>query len=177
MCHRNHIHISFTWDGASGRTSFWDGTPMDGPYCKPARSSASTRPAVAPPTWSPSARSACSARARRVGVPERCRLQQDRWSGDSHRMYAKVTGQGGIPATGVAAVAVQVTAMGSNAPANVRIWAPGQCKSEIVAKVADEQGRRRHGHRPGGVGRDHRPRHLGRRDGPLGRRRRLLPGW
>ena len=41
VCHRNHIHISMTWDGASGRTSFWDGTPMDGPYCKPARSSAS----------------------------------------------------------------------------------------------------------------------------------------
>ena len=57
-----------------------------------------------------------------LGVPERCRLQQDRYSGDSHRIYAKVTGQGGIPATGVAAVAVQVTAMASNAPANVRIW-------------------------------------------------------
>ena len=22
-CHRNHIHISLSWDGAMGRTSFW----------------------------------------------------------------------------------------------------------------------------------------------------------
>lgn len=27
-CHRNHIHISLSWDGASGRTSFWDGTAL-----------------------------------------------------------------------------------------------------------------------------------------------------
>ena len=134
-CHRNHIHISLTWDGASGRTSFWDGTAMDGPYCKPARSGASTPGGgrAADPIAVGPVRVLGTRKA--VGVPERCRLQQDRWSGDSHRIYAKVTGQGGIPASGVAAVAVQVTAMGSNAPANVRIWAPGQSKSEIVDKV------------------------------------------
>jgi hypothetical protein len=66
-------------------------------------------------------------------------LQQDRWSGDSHRIYTKVTGQGGVPDSGVAAVAVQVVAMGSNANSNVRIWAPGQSKSEIVAKVPMNQ--------------------------------------
>ena len=38
-------------------------------------------------------------------------------------------------ADGVAAVAVQVTAMGSNAPSKVRIWTPGQQKSEVVVKV------------------------------------------
>jgi hypothetical protein len=134
-CHRNHIHISFTWDGASGRTSFWDGTPMDGPYCAPARSSAGTigggraGDAVAvDPVRVLGTRKA-------VGVPERCRIQQDRWSGDSHRVFPKVTGLGGVPETGVAAVAVQVTAMASNAPSNVRIWSPGQSKSKIVAKV------------------------------------------
>jgi hypothetical protein len=134
-CHRNHIHISFTWDGASGRTSFWDGTAMDGPYCKPARSSSSVpgggrAAAVVPvdPVHVVGTRKA-------IGVPERCRLQQDRYSGDSHRIYAKVTGQGGVPATGVAAVAVQVTSMGSNAPANVRIWGPGESKSQVVVKT------------------------------------------
>jgi hypothetical protein len=38
-CHRNHVHISLTWDGASGRTSFWDGTAL-APYCPSARSDA-----------------------------------------------------------------------------------------------------------------------------------------
>jgi hypothetical protein len=32
ICHRNHIHISLNWDGASGRTSLWDGTVLS-PYC------------------------------------------------------------------------------------------------------------------------------------------------
>jgi hypothetical protein len=135
VCHRNHIHISLTWDGASGRTSFWDGTPMDGPYCKPARSSASTPGGGRAAEMIPVGPVKVLGTRKAVGVPERCRLQQDRYSGDSHRIYAKVVGQGGIPATGVAAVAVQVTAMASNAPANVRIWAPGQSKSQVVAKV------------------------------------------
>jgi hypothetical protein len=135
VCHRNHIHISLTWDGASGRTSFWDGTPMDGPYCKPARSSASIPDGGRAADMVPVEPVKVLGTRKAVGVPERCRLQQDRYSGDSHRIYAKVTGQGGIPATGVAAVAVQVTAMASNAPASVRIWGPGQSKSQVVAKV------------------------------------------
>ena len=134
-CHRNHIHISFTWDGASGRTSFWDGTAMDGPYCKPARSGATAPDGGRSADMIAVGPVHVLGTRKAVGVPERCRLQQDRWSGDSHRVYAKVTGQGGIPETGVAAVAVQVTAMASNAPANVRIWAPGQPKSQVVAKV------------------------------------------
>jgi hypothetical protein len=134
-CHRNHIHISLTWDGASGRTSFWDGTPMDGPYCKPAHTSASIPAGGRAADAVPVEAVRVLATRKAVGVPERCRLQQDRWSGDSHRIYAKVTGQGAVPATGVAAVAVQVTAMASNAPANVRIWGPGQSKSQVVVKV------------------------------------------
>jgi hypothetical protein len=135
VCHRNHIHISMTWDGASGRTSFWDGTPMDGPYCKPARSSASIPGGGRAADMIPVEPVKVLGTRKALGVPERCRLQQDRYSGDSHRIYAKVTGQGGIPATGVAAVAVQVTAMASNAPSSVRIWGPGQSKSQVVAKV------------------------------------------
>ena len=134
-CHRNHIHISLTWDGASARTSFWDGTPMDAPYCAAQRTSATTvgggraadLVAIAPMRVL-NTRNA-------TGIPVRCRLQQDRWSGDSHRLYAKVTGLGGVPESGVAAVAVQVTALGSNSQANVRIWSPGQSKSQVVAKV------------------------------------------
>jgi len=70
-----------------------------------------------------------------LGVPERCRLQQDTISGDSKRIYAKVTGMGGIPAEGVAAVAVKVAALGANAPSRIRIWGPGEGRSDIVVKV------------------------------------------
>ena len=135
VCHRNHIHISLTWDGASGRTSFWDGSPMDGPYCKAARSSASVLSSGRAADMVPVSPVKVLGTRKAIGVPERCRLQQDLYSSSSHRIFAKVTGQGGVPADGVAAVAVQVTAMASNAPSKVRIWSPGQSKSEVVVKV------------------------------------------
>lgn len=134
-CHRDHIHISLTWDGASGRTSFWDSTPMDAPYCPRARSSA----ALASPGRAADMVGIEPVRVlatrQALGVPQRCRLQQDTISGDSKRIYAKVTGMGGVPAEGVAAVAVNVAALGANAPSRIRIWGPGEGKSDIVVKV------------------------------------------
>ncbi|GEO29373.1 peptidoglycan-binding domain-containing protein [Terrabacter aerolatus] len=37
-CHRNHIHISLSWEGANGRTSFWTKAvaPVDWGPCRPA---------------------------------------------------------------------------------------------------------------------------------------------
>ena len=37
-CHRNHVHLSLSWAGASGRTSFWTGhvAPTDYGPCRPA---------------------------------------------------------------------------------------------------------------------------------------------
>ncbi len=37
-CHRNHIHISLSWEGALGRTSFWSKqvAPVDWGPCRPA---------------------------------------------------------------------------------------------------------------------------------------------
>ena len=134
-CHRNHIHISLTWDGASGRTSFWDGTAMDGPYCDKARSSASVAASGRAAEVVPIDPVRVVGTRKAIGVPERCRLQQDRYSSDSHRIYAKVLGQGGVPSSGVAAVEVRVTAMASNAPSKLRIWGPGEGKSDTVVKV------------------------------------------
>lgn len=134
-CHRNHIHISLTWDGASARTSFWDGTPMDAPYCAAQHTSATTVAGGRSADIAAIAAMRVLSTRNATGIPVRCRLQQDRWNGDSHRLYAKVTGLGGVPETGVAAVAVQVTALASNSNANVRIWSPGQSKSQVVVKV------------------------------------------
>lgn len=138
-CHRNHIHISLTWDGASGRTSFWDGTPMDGPYCDRDRSSATLQPGGRAAGMNPIDPVRVLGTRKTIGVPARCRLQQDRWSGDSHRLYVKVTGVGAVPPTGVAAVAVNVTALGSNANTSVRVWGPGEGKSQTVAKPGMNQ--------------------------------------
>jgi hypothetical protein len=136
VCHRNHIHISLTWDGASGRSSFWSGVPFDGGFCA-RHSSAATTPdvsakgeliSVTPYTVLDTRNS--------VGVLKRCRLQQDRWSGDSRRLFPKVLGQNGVPTEGVGAVAVHITALGSNANAEVRVWSPGQNSSKVALNVA-----------------------------------------
>jgi hypothetical protein len=133
-CHRNHIHISFTWDGASARNSFWSGNPMNVPYCPTQRATGSVAspgraggdPTAVGPVRVVDTRSG-------AGVPGRCRLAQDRESGDSNRIVAKVLGQGGIPASGVAAVQVTASALGATAPSKLRIWSPGENKSVVVA--------------------------------------------
>ena len=134
-CHRNHIHISLTWDGATGTNSFWDGSAATAPYC-PRKSTGATTPdetvkgdmiAVEPVR--------VLSTADGIGIEQRCRLQQDRWSGDSHRIFARVIGQGAVPATGVSGVRIRLTAVQSNASSTVRVWSPGQTKSQPAVKV------------------------------------------
>lgn len=135
VCHRDHIHISLTWDGATGTNSFWDGSAQTAGYCDRNTSGATT------PNPQPGGDMVPVTAVRVLdttigqGVDVRCRLQQDRWSGDSHRLFPKVVGVGGIPASGVTGVRVRVVAKQSNAPSNLRVWSPGMSKSEIVARV------------------------------------------
>jgi len=134
-CHRNHIHISLTWDGASGRSSFWDGTPFTAPFCARDKASAGGAPATRVGGVVAVDQVRVVGTRTGTGVNERCRLQQDRWKGDSHRIFAKVTGVGGVPAEGVAAVLVRVSALGTNAPTTLRAWAPGAGSSVPVVKA------------------------------------------
>jgi hypothetical protein len=134
VCHRNHIHISLTWDGASGRTSFWTGAPMDVPFCPRARSSATT-PVVPKGAMVPVGSVRVLNTRSQQGIETRCRLQQDRWAGDSRRIFVKVLGVGPIPASGVSGVAVRVTALDANAPTRLRVWSPGQGSSTPVVRV------------------------------------------
>ena len=195
-CHRNHMHISLTWDGASGRTSFWDGTPL-APFCESPRSFAAVAaggraqdPTAVPPVrvlstrdgvglalgpgygaggygdWNRSAWSddhgdaddgwpddvtvggepapdpsvdplveppVVTAPVPTVVAP--CRVRPARWHGDAGGVLTLVTGQGGVPATGVVAVAVTVRAIKSTAPAQISVWGPGQEEREVVMEV------------------------------------------
>lgn len=135
VCHRNHIHISLTWDGATATSSFWDGSPIDAPFCKGESSSATTGDIT--PTGEMVAIAPFNALNTRIGVGDqgRCRLLQDRWSGGSNRIYVKVTGVGGVPATGVTGVTVNVSSLGSNSASQVRVWSPGQNASQTVVNT------------------------------------------
>jgi hypothetical protein len=160
-CHRNHIHISLTWDGASGRTSMWDGTVLT-PYCLSSRSDAvvldvgrSSVPIEVPPVRVLSTRQGLGLLAESgdfggwgevdsavpLGdtatppLPVPCRVGQPDWGGGLGGIRTKVTGQGGVPETGVAAVAVTLTSQGSTAPANATAWGPGEQVAQVLAKV------------------------------------------
>jgi hypothetical protein len=198
-CHRNHMHISLTWDGASGRTSIWDGTPL-APFCQSPRASASVitggraQEAIAVPPirvlstrdgvglasgpgygaggfdeWSRLSRDGdhgddetgrpndetswpddgsgteeppgdvpvppVAVPAAPPAVVPPCRLGPSGWHGDVGGVLTQVTGQGGVPASGVVAVAVTVRAIQSTAPAEISVWGPGQDAHKVVTTV------------------------------------------
>ena len=134
-CHRNHIHISLTWDGAAGLTSMWSGNPVTAPYCPRVTSGASTKYPDAHGDLIPVGPVRVLDTRAAVGVPMRCRLEQDRWTGDSHRIFPKITGVGGIPTSNVGSVRIRVTAQGSNVKSTIRVWSPGQSSSQPVVEV------------------------------------------
>jgi peptidoglycan hydrolase-like protein with peptidoglycan-binding domain len=55
-CHRNHVHISLSWEGAMGRTSFWTKTPAATDYgpCRAADLNWATHYTAVNPTPCPS---------------------------------------------------------------------------------------------------------------------------
>lgn len=136
VCHRNHIHISLTWDGASGRTSFWTGQPADVPFCPAARTRATTSDPVVRGAITPVEPVRVLNTLTQTGVDSRCRLQRDRYSSDNRRLFPKVVGVGGVPANGVSGVLLRVTTINANAPTSLRVWSPGQGSSTPVAKAA-----------------------------------------
>ena len=138
-CHRDHIHISLDWNGASGKSSFWDGTPFDAPYCPRASSGATTSVPTTGLELTPVAPVRVLDTVNKVGIAQRCRLEQDRWTGDSHRIFARVVGKGGIPKTGVSAVAVRIAAVAANAPGSLRVWSPGVASSSPVVSTVMNQ--------------------------------------
>lgn len=116
--HTDHVHFSFSWDGAAALTSFYTGKAL-GSSCQPA--AASPAPAL-PRTaldYVPLAPRRVANTASGKGVAERCRLSA------GGRVDVKVLGRGGVPKTGVAAVAVNVSVRSSSAPATLRAYPAG----------------------------------------------------
>ena len=108
-CHRNHIHLSLSWDGAAGLTSFWTGAPLAGPCHAPW--SASTTLAGAGSDYVPVDPVRVLDTKSGLGLDQPCRLSAPpSWSPPQGDAVVRVTGVGALPADGVAAVAIRVTA-------------------------------------------------------------------
>ena len=129
MCHRNHVHTSFSWDGALGRTSFYTGyvacaEPVTDPWV-PAVLPAAPQVVAVPPARVLGTRNG-------IGVPTGpCRVHPD------VRLDVQVLdapglpgstgsdGAAGLPLTNVASVALQVTVTKPDALTELRVWAAG----------------------------------------------------
>ncbi len=135
-CHRNHVHFSFTWDGAAAETSFWSGKAVKAPSC-PRLGSAATAPPVTKSGQEfvalPPARILDTAAG--VGVAARCRLSQDNYAGEGRRIDLQVTGVGGVPATGVSAVVLSLQVWSPNAPTKLLIEPTGSAWKRLRAST------------------------------------------
>lgn len=133
-CHRDHIHISFSWDGAAGQTSFWGGDPTPAPFC-----SASRTPATAPADpgegldFLPIApQRVLDTRSGQGNGGQPCRLAARSSGGAGAPLVVDVAGRKGAPADRVRAAAVRVTTLASNSPATLRSAANGVLSSVVV---------------------------------------------
>jgi hypothetical protein len=107
-CHRNHVHVSFSWDGANALTSWYGGDlTCPTPAAKPAWTGTATnlRAVAVQPFRALDTRKGASA----------CRLAP------KGRLDLRVTGVGGVPSTGVGAVVVNLT--GTRADGGTRLSA------------------------------------------------------
>ena len=143
-CHRSHVHISFSWDGALKRTSYYTGfvacpaplpvvpdpvvppvppvPPVPG-FPVPVVPVPVPAPVVPVPVTGPVLPLApariLGTKAGTGSVAGPCRVHPD------VRFDLHVLGAGGVPETGVAAVVLRVQLVGPDAPATLQVWPAG----------------------------------------------------
>jgi hypothetical protein len=107
-CHRNHVHLSLSWDGAMGLTSFWSGLAVP-EACRAPWGSSDTLAGVGV-GYVPVTPVRVLDTRQGTGVDAPCRLTAgSSWDPSGHDVVVRVTGIGEVPADGVAAVALRVT--------------------------------------------------------------------
>ncbi len=155
-CHRDHVHLSLSWDGSAGLTSFWGGDPTPLPFCvdsgttatpkitvrgldfvavRPTRVFDSTRP-VAPAL----PETAC--RLTQPANPALTASNQIAGGATGDPVYVNVLGVGPTEPSSVRAVTVRITAQQPNAPLSVYTWPTGGVPSldpalRVVTGVSD----------------------------------------
>ena len=130
-CHRNHVHVSFSWDGALGRTSFYTGfVACPAPLRTPWTTAVAT---AAPGVVALEAAALLDSRTG-AGLPlGPCRVHPD------VRIDLPTLGHGGVPATGVAAVRLRVAVSAADAPTQLRVWTAGTMAPMALAGSADRR--------------------------------------
>lgn len=140
-CHRDHIHISLSWDSAARLTSFWGGAGTPLPDCN--RSSSTT---AAPRTTVRGLHFVSIEPVRAydstadTDTSDPCRLTQSTYGGVGPAAYVPVTGFGEVEDRPVRAALVRIRALTPNAPSGVYAWASGGDRPQVpvlTARIAE----------------------------------------
>jgi hypothetical protein len=136
-CHRTHVHISFSWDGALKRTSYYSGfvacpAPLPVPPVPPVGDVPDLPvpvpvpvPGVTPVTGPVLPLPPARLLTTKVGtgtVAGPCRVHPD------VRLDLPVLGRGGVPAEGVSAVVLRVELRAPDAAATLQVWPAGAAR-------------------------------------------------
>lgn len=137
-CHRDHIHFSLTWDGAAGQSSYWDGTAQVDQACPSNYRSGSVVPIPSKVRRVnlPRPRVVLDTRARIGTGGMRCRIQEERWSGDRQLINANLRGAPGWIPGKATRVFVRLSTMAANANAKIFAWPSGTNRGNVEAFTA-----------------------------------------
>jgi hypothetical protein len=103
--HTDHIHISLSYDGSTGRTSYWTGKPLGSPCVTGALTSSAPRVETDPMAYVPVGPTRLASTVSGSRMPNGpCRLFSD----SGRRVDVQVAGVGPVPGRGVAAAELNV---------------------------------------------------------------------
>jgi hypothetical protein len=103
--HTDHIHISLSYDGSTGRTSFWTNKSLKGACSNGSLTTSAPRVETDPMRYVPVAPTRLASTESGAGMLSGpCRLM----NGSGRRVDVQVTGTGPVPGRGVSAVALNV---------------------------------------------------------------------
>ncbi len=134
-CHRDHIHLSLSWDGAAAQTSFWGGDPTPAPTCQTDKEAAAEAMPVGngldylPVT----PRRLLDTRSGLGLERQPCRLTQLSSGGPGAPVVINVAALADSPGEGMRAVAVRLVSSGSNSPASLRAITGGDATMLDIA--------------------------------------------
>lgn len=126
-CHRDHIHISLSWDGAAAQTSFWGGDPNPAPFCSSSRtpSSQESDPGQGLDFVPVSPTRIVDTRTGKGLSGQPCRLAARSSGGAGNPLVVSMSKQKAAISASAKAVAVRVTTVKSNSPATLTTVSSG----------------------------------------------------
>jgi len=158
-CHRDHVHMSMTWDGAAAMTSYWNPQAQTLAICEESPSAEAPLAITMPQQLTAITPTRILDTRTGLGVTQPCRLGGKRSSTDNRYLHLPITNVSVIPEisdqvpgleptvplpirsliripempqVGVTAVLLRATVTSSNSPSSLSIWARGAAAPSVV---------------------------------------------